>query len=218
MIAQAEHIPVHLGAMPDAVAAVMRSISAGRRLDPQRPVHRRHAPARRDARLAHRARLRRVARAPRGRRRHGACEPARVLARALSGGADHPADAALTRRGRTRSSRECAQPGRATRRPARTDRCAPARGAAHRRAVRAARARARRRGDGRALRVLGADGARRDRASARRHAGQAEDVVEAVEGELTIRAAVDRRRRRGPDRLRGHGRRSTPATSTARSR
>ena len=55
MIAQAEHIPVHLGAMPDAVAAVMRlGLDAGRGLHPQRPVHGRHAPARRHARLAHR--------------------------------------------------------------------------------------------------------------------------------------------------------------------
>ena len=33
---------------------------------------------------------------------------------------------------------------------------------------------------------------------------RAEDVVEAVEGELTIRAAVDDRRRRDPHRLRRH--------------
>ena len=37
MIAQAEHIPVHLGAMPEAVAAVMaHETGAGRGLDPQR--------------------------------------------------------------------------------------------------------------------------------------------------------------------------------------
>ena len=58
MVAQAEHIPVHLGAMPDAVAAAIElGLDAGRDVHPQRPVHRRHAPARRDAGLAHRARV-----------------------------------------------------------------------------------------------------------------------------------------------------------------
>jgi N-methylhydantoinase B len=37
MIAQAEHIPVHLGAMPDAVAAVARTTRPGDVFDPQRP-------------------------------------------------------------------------------------------------------------------------------------------------------------------------------------
>lgn len=47
MVMQAEHIPVHLGAMPAAVAAVLDEKHApGRSLDPQRPVRRRHAPAR----------------------------------------------------------------------------------------------------------------------------------------------------------------------------
>ena len=60
MIAQAEHIPVHLGAMPDAVAAVTAARArAGRGVGPQRSVRRRHAPARHHARLAHRGRLRR---------------------------------------------------------------------------------------------------------------------------------------------------------------
>ena len=46
MVMQAEHIPVHLGAMPSAVAAVLdERHDAGRRLDPQRPLPRRHAPA-----------------------------------------------------------------------------------------------------------------------------------------------------------------------------
>ena len=34
---------------------------------------------------------------------------------------------------------------------------------------------------------------------------EAEDVIEAVDGDLEIRVAVDDRRRRGRDRLRGHG-------------
>ena len=82
MIAQAEHIPVHLGAMPDAVAAVMaESPAARRRLRPQRPLRRRHAPPGHHARLPHRGRLRRHARPPRRRRRlasRGACRPTRA--------------------------------------------------------------------------------------------------------------------------------------------
>ena len=63
LVAQAAHIPVHLGAMPDAVAAVRaRDPRPGRRLRAQRPVRRRHAPARRHARLA-------------GRRRRARCSP-----------------------------------------------------------------------------------------------------------------------------------------------
>ena len=41
LVMQAEHIPVHLGSMPDAVAAVLdREPAPGRRLDPQRPLSR----------------------------------------------------------------------------------------------------------------------------------------------------------------------------------
>ena len=47
MVMQAEHIPVHLGAMPAAVAAVLdRGPRARPLVDPQRPVQGRHAPAR----------------------------------------------------------------------------------------------------------------------------------------------------------------------------
>ena len=47
MVMQAEHIPVHLGAMPAAVAAVLdERARAGPHLDPQRPVPGRHPPAR----------------------------------------------------------------------------------------------------------------------------------------------------------------------------
>ena len=47
MVMQAEHIPVHLGAMPAAVAAVLDEDHAARpRLGPQRPLPRRHPPAR----------------------------------------------------------------------------------------------------------------------------------------------------------------------------
>ena len=47
MVMQAEHIPVHLGAMPAAVAAVLDEPHTPRPLvDPQRPVQGRHASAR----------------------------------------------------------------------------------------------------------------------------------------------------------------------------
>ena len=50
MVMQAEHIPVHLGSMPEAVAAVLgEDHRPGRRLDPQRPLPRRNPPARHHA-------------------------------------------------------------------------------------------------------------------------------------------------------------------------
>ena len=87
---QAEHIPVHLGAMPAAVAAVRdRDHARGRLVGPQRPLRGRHPPARhhgRHARLPRRraARLRRRARPPRRRRRARArarCRPTRRRSR-----------------------------------------------------------------------------------------------------------------------------------------
>ena len=90
MVMQAEHIPVHLGAMPGAVAAVLGEEHApGRRLDPQRPLPRRHPPARHHRDLAG-LRGRRaggVRRQPRPPRRRGrararaACRPTRARSR-----------------------------------------------------------------------------------------------------------------------------------------
>ncbi len=81
MVTQAEHIPVHLGAMPDAVAAVMAPRPGARRaVDPQRPVRGRHAPPRPHDRLPRpssaspsRARTTPTSAAP----SPGACPPAR---------------------------------------------------------------------------------------------------------------------------------------------
>ena len=92
MVMQAEHIPVHLGAMPAAVAAVLGERHApGRLVDPQRPVRRRHPPARHHRHHAGlRAtrpaadRLRRQPRAPRRRRRRacpGRCRPTAARSR-----------------------------------------------------------------------------------------------------------------------------------------
>ena len=75
LVMQAEHIPVHLGSMPDAVAAVLgEEQRPGGRLDPQRPLPRRHPPPRHHpdrADLPRRRadRLRRLPRPPRRRRR-----------------------------------------------------------------------------------------------------------------------------------------------------
>ena len=53
LVMQAEHIPVHLGSMPDAVAAVLdERATTGRPLDPQRPLPGRHPPARHHPDLA----------------------------------------------------------------------------------------------------------------------------------------------------------------------
>ncbi len=75
LVMQAEHIPVHLGSMPDAVAAVLGEAQRARpQLDPQRPLPRRHPPARHHPRLPRlrrqrAARVRRQPRPPRRRRR-----------------------------------------------------------------------------------------------------------------------------------------------------
>ena len=219
MIAQAEHIPVHLGAMPDAVAAVMAlGLAPGEVCILNDPyTGGTHLP---DVTLVSRTALgfavSRAHHADVGGMEPG--EPARVLARARPGGADHPADAAH-RRGRSTlfvaNARNPDERRGDLRAQLAAHRLAERR---DRRAVRAARPRARRRGDGRALRVLRADGARGDRARSRTGAASAEDVVEAVDGELPIRCDGRDRRRRDPTSTSPARRRSTTATSTARSR
>ena len=97
LVMQAEHIPVHLGSMPDAVAAVVdRDQRPGDRLDPQRPLPRRHPPSRHHpdlARLRRRrpARLLRLPRPPRRCRRPDARQHAGRLDHARGGGRDDPA-------------------------------------------------------------------------------------------------------------------------------
>ena len=79
MVAQAEHIPVHLGAMPEAVAAVMaRDPQPGEVWVAQRPVHGRDAPPGHHDSLPDTARVRCHAGAPRRRRRDRAGEPTGV--------------------------------------------------------------------------------------------------------------------------------------------
>ncbi len=168
LIAQAEHIPVHLGAMPDAVAAVLREDPRPRRhVRPQRPVHRRHAPAGHHARLAHRPRLRRHACPPRRRRRDRAGQHARLLAHARRRGRCHPADPARRRRS-PRPRRADAEPRGAPRRLPRPARGPAARARTRRRALRAPRPGADGRGDGRAPRLFGARRPGGDRAAPRR--------------------------------------------------
>ncbi len=204
MVVQAEHIPVHLGAMPEAVAAVMaRGPAAGRGLGAERPLHRRHASPGHHPRVADEARLRRQPRPSRRRRRHGAREPPGRIARAPPGGADHPADAAR-RRSRRPDRGELALARRAARRPQSPARRAQARRGTDRRTRRAARGGARRGGDGRAVRLLGAPCARRHRAPARRALrGGGRD--RGGGGRPRDPGRGDRRGRRGRHRLRRHG-------------
>ena len=117
---QAEHIPVHLGSMPDAVAAVLgRGAAPGRELDPQRPLPRRHPPARHHPDLAglrrRRARrLRRLPRPPRRRRRPDAGQHAGRLEDARRRGGRDPADPRPTGTAAGDRRRRCASPSSAS--------------------------------------------------------------------------------------------------------
>ena len=128
MVMQAEHIPVHLGAMPAAVAAVLGERPRARALvDPQRPVRGRHAPARHHGRHAglprarrrRAARLRRQPRPPRRRRRPRPGLDARRLDDARRGGRRHRAAAARRTSSSRSSPRRCASP------PSAAPTCAP---------------------------------------------------------------------------------------------
>ena len=127
MVAQAEHIPVHLGAMPEAVAAVMaHDPQPGEIVDPQRPVRGWDAPARPDDGHADAARVLRHEGAPRRCRRPRAGQPPDVVAHAGRRGRRDPTDAA--RRAVPGGARRAdAQPGGAARRSARAARRAPPR-------------------------------------------------------------------------------------------
>ena len=232
MVAQAEHIPVHLGAMPESVAAVIGARAAARRrLHPQRSLPRRHAPARHDARLAARPRrrdrrLRRHARPPLGRRRDEPRLDAGRLARDLSGGPRDPAGTAGARgepvadvldlilanvRTPTSAAATCARSWRRTR-----SRGAPARRArraARRETVLAAIAEVVDYAERRAREAI----ARAARRPLQGRPGELEgDGV--TEDDIPIACRGDDRRRRADDRLRGHRRPGARATSTARSR
>ena len=109
LLVQAEHIPVHLGSMPAAVARRHRrrsaAASAGRPDRAQRPVRRRHAPQRRHARrpVLRRRRARRLGGepgAPRRPRRDGARFDAAGRDRDLPGRAADPAGPPRRRGGR----------------------------------------------------------------------------------------------------------------------
>ena len=217
MIAQAEHIPVHLGAMPDAVAAVM-----GLGLEPGQVAILNdpytggtHLP---DVTLVSRTALGYAV----SRAHHadvGGIEPASLPAfsHTLEEEGVDPAAAAPDRGGARALRPGDAAAGGAARRPPRAARRAPSRRAAARGAVRAARPRARRRGDGRALRVLRADGAgRARRASGRPRRGGGRRRGGRRRPADPLHASRSRATRSGstsPGR-----RRSTTATSTARSR
>ena len=188
LISQVEHIPVHLGAMPDAVAAVMEHdprpgemwilndpYAGGTHLPTSRSSRGRESasPSAAPTMRTSAARARR------------ACRPSRD---ARGGRRRDPADAARRRRRRRTSPRACATrtSGAATSAPSSLRTASPSGECGARRAPRARAGRAR---DGRAPRVL--------RASVRAGIAllpdgryEAEDVVEAVDGDLVIRVAV----------------------------
>ena len=129
MVAQAEHIPVHLGAMPEAVAAVIeREPEPGDVWIAQRPLPRRHAPARHHARLAARRRRRRSLGYAVTRAHHsdvGGMRPGSMPADSrddLPGGARHPAAAARATTCSELILRQRAHARHPPRRPARADR------------------------------------------------------------------------------------------------
>ena len=218
MIAQAEHIPVHLGAMPDAVAAVMRHDPAPGDVfilnDPYAGGT--HLP---DVTLVSpdRRRLRGHARAPRRRRRRRAGKHARGLAHARRRGGRDPTDAPRRRAARRRWSRGCATPRSAAATSAPSS--PPTRWRSRRLAELCERRgpRPRRRGDGRALRLLGARRPSRDRAPARtgvsrrRTCSRRPRATSPSAPPSPSRATRSRSTSPAP-------RRSTRATSTARSR
>ena len=220
---QAEHIPVHLGAMPSAVEAVLdEHHEPGARVDPQRPLPGRDAPPRHHGDHAdlHRRRARGLRRQPRpSRRRRGARarQHAGRLAHARGRGRGDPALAPRRRAAAGAGRRACATPASARRTCARSSRpTAPARGASRR-----------------CVERFGLDVVRAgmeqtlDYAERRTRARLAElddgtreahDVLEAADGdlELRLRATVDGRL--AGARLHAAPPPSTTATSTARCR
>ena len=199
MVMQAEHIPVHLGAMPAAVAAVLdeeqRPGEAWVLNDPYRGGT--HLPditvITPDLRRRRAHRLRSEPRAPRRRRRTRAGQHAGGLAHARRGGRGDRAPAARRRRDRGTGGAD-AQPPPARGRPARAARREPRRGGARWRSWSSARG--------------STPSARRcdetlDYAERRTRAAIAEledgereasDVLEARDGDLELQAARDRRR------------------------
>ncbi len=201
MVMQAEHIPVHLGAMPAAVAAVLeQDHEPGPQLDSQRPVSRRHPPAghhrdharvRRSGRRADR--VRRQPRPPRGRRRPDARVDARRQPHARRrGGGDRTARAGPERDRRAQLPDAPARP--APRRPEsaarrRTGRRDPPAGAP--RTGRSGRPDGRR---SRRCSTTPSDGRARACTDLEDGVRTARDVLEAADGsdlELQLKATVD---------------------------
>ena len=204
MIAQAEHIPVHLGAMPDAVAAVMRlGLEPGQVAILNDPyTGGTHLP---DVTLVSRTALGYAV----SRAHHadvGGIEPASLPAFSHTleeEGVILPPQL-LTDEVLERFVERDAAAGGAARRPPRPARRASPGRAAARGAVRAPRPRPRRRRDGRALRVLRADGAGGDRRApgrSRRGRGRRRGGRRRPADPLHGRD----RGRRDPDRLRRDG-------------
>ena len=128
MVAQAEHIPVHLGAMPDAVAAVLAPARCPARLDRSTIP----SPAARTCPTSRSSRAPRSATpspAPTTPMSAGSSRPpSRLFPLLCQEGLDYPTHAAR-RRPPPASSSRTAEPGRAPRRPPRPARCAASGGA-----------------------------------------------------------------------------------------
>ena len=217
MIAQAEHIPVHLGAMPDAVAAVAAHDPAPGEVwilnDPYAGGT--HLP---DVTMVSRTALGFAV----SRAHHadvGAVEPGSMPAdsRTLDEEGVVIPPTRLDDDTLAGARRAHAQPGGAARRLPRAARRAPPCRASRRRALRTPRARDRGRRDGRAVRLLGASrprGARRDSPTV---ATRRRTCSRHPTASSSIRRGRDDRRRRDRDRLRGNRAAARRATSTARS-
>ena len=182
-IAQAAAIPIHLGCLELAARRIVRGLPAGDdggggRVPPERPVRRRHAPARHHARgpgAGRRARRRAGVHdvPPPGRRRPHAGQRADGRHGALPGGAHHPADPVVPR-GRARREPvrppppQRAHPGRVHRGPHGPGGRGPPRRDPPQRAVRPLRNRDRARLRRRAARARGDPDAPRNRGHSRR--------------------------------------------------
>ena len=185
MVAQAEHIPVHLGAMPEAVAAVMAlRPGAGRR----RGSSTTRTPAARTCRTSRSSPRTELgfavdARPPRRRRRRSspaACRPGRATLD--EEGVVIPPTRLDERRCAACSSRNMRNPDERRGDLRAQLGGAAARRAARRRALRAPRPRPSRCGDGRALRVLRARVRAAIRRAARTAATRRADVLETADG------------------------------------
>ena len=222
MVMQAEHIPVHLGAMPDAVAAVAgRGPLRRHAVGAQRPVRGRHAPARHHGHHARCSTTASCSASPpaapttptSAARRPARCRPTRTTLE--DEGVVISPQPARRRRDRAAGAAD-APAGPAPRRPAR-----PARRQPHRRQAAGRAARAARRRTACATRwprpsTTPSAGCAPAWPSSRTASTRRRDVLEARRRRPRAAPDARRRRRRADARLHRLAPTSTTATSTAR--